>query len=506
MYRKRIAVLPLLIFFLLLIKEINSQSIIGLQSNYAGSNSVSLNPALLSSSHLYFDIGLANLGLMLSNDYAYIESKDIIKALTSDNYEMPEYIINGRESPFYIYGYGEHKPKNLYESLDINLLTMMFGLNAKQTLGFSLNSRLYSSADNIPWEIPEMLTFMPIDSIYFGNYKSGNTRIASMQWNEASVSFATLLNERAYSRIDIGVSLKYLMGYYAAVMNIDDLDYDVYNVDTANINHSVSNVAYSLPINYDIPFTQGIDVFDNSISRGSGMSLDFGFTYTKKKTFSRISKKYLSTCLIPQITYKWRFGASIMDLGFIKFKKNAIDNSFVSQDPLLFSSVSMDDIGSFEELNNYMSSLYYNGDEKASVTDNKFVMGLPTTLRLHFDYNIRNDFYVSAAFVQPIRLFKYSVKAVSQILIEPRYESRYFEFSLPLSLRDYHYVSIGALIRVGFLSIGTYNIANYMGIGKTNGLDLFVSVKFNLEKGVCVGNSYDACWSSSFGAKKRNRR
>lgn len=506
MYRKRIAVLPLLIFFLLLIKEANSQSIIGLQSNYAGSNSVSLNPALLSSSHLYFDIGLANLGLLLSNDYAYIESKDIINALTSDNYEMPEYIINGRESPFYIYGYGEHKPKNLYESLDINLLTMMFGLNAKQTLGFSLNSRLYSSADNIPWEIPEMLTFTPVDSSYYGNYNSKNARIASMQWNEASVSFATLLNERAYSRIDIGVSLKYLMGYYAAVMNIDDLDYDVYNVDTANINHSVSNVAYSLPINYDIPFTQGIDVFDNSISRGSGMSLDFGFTYTKKKTFSRISKKYLSTCLIPQITYKWRFGASIMDLGFIKFKKNAIDNSFVSQDPLLFSSVSMDDIGSFEELNNYMSSLYYNGDEKASVTDNKFVMGLPTTLRLHFDYNIRNDFYVSAAFVQPIRLFKNSVKAIPQILIEPRYESRYFEFSLPLSLRDYHYVSIGALIRVGFLSIGTYNIANYIGIGKTNGLDLFVSVKFNLEKGVCVGNSYDACWSSSFGAKKRNRR
>ena len=62
------------LFFILLFfvsKILFSQSLIGTQSSYAGSNSMSMNPASMTTSDVYFDFSLVNLGLSFYNNYAY---------------------------------------------------------------------------------------------------------------------------------------------------------------------------------------------------------------------------------------------------------------------------------------------------------------------------------------------------------------------------------------------------------------------------------------------------
>lgn len=509
---KKIIRVILFLFFSFNVQLSNSQILIGLQSNYSGSRSLSLNPALLSTSHLYFDVALANVGLMAFNDYAYMKSNDITRAVFSKQHSIPEYTVYGLSSPFYVYDMKEHKSRNLYESLDINLISLMYNFNGRQSVGFSLNSRIYSNADNVSWEIPLLMTYgvndfsllmsSGVDSVYQDNFESENIRITSLEWNEALFSYTSTLFERYFSRLDFGVSLKYLMGYSAAAMNVNKLNYNFLNDSVVQVNHLDGDVLYSLPIHYDASFSNNGNIFDKSIIRGNGFAFDLGIAYTHKKSV-RESSKYMSSCLLPKIEYDWRFGVSLMDVGFIKFKKNALNNHFYTDEQILFELSDFDNVESFEELNNYMSAVFNDGDSIASVVDNKFTIGLPTTIRAHFDYNVNDDFYVSAAIVQPISLFKYSVKATPQILLEPRYESSLFEFSLPLSLKDYKFFSVGAFARIGFLTVGTYNIANYLGIGNANGLDIYVSIKFNLDKGHCIGNSYDACWSSDFGNKRR---
>ena len=67
------------LFFIILFfisKILSSQSLIGTQSNYAGSNSLSMNPASMTTSDVYFDFSLVNLGLSFYNNYAYIKAND----------------------------------------------------------------------------------------------------------------------------------------------------------------------------------------------------------------------------------------------------------------------------------------------------------------------------------------------------------------------------------------------------------------------------------------------
>ena len=89
-------------------------------------------------------------------------------------------------------------------------------------------------------------------------------------------------------------------------------------------------------------------------------------------------------------------------------------------------------------------------------------------------------------------------------MVEPRYETEYFEFSVPLTLYDYRFLNLGASVRIGYVTIGTQNIASYFGIGNVKGLDVYVSLKFNLVKGGCY-DRFGACWSSNFGNKKYRR-
>lgn len=489
-------------------KSLNSQIIIGAQNNYSGSKSLSLNPALMSSSHLYFDVAIANVGLVLTNDYAYMRSVDLKNVLFSNNHDLPTYDLLGKQSPYLIYDLEECKSRNLYQSLDINHINVMYNFNGKLSIAFSLNSRIYSSIDNLSWEIPPLF-HLGVNKLIntnlmseYENFESKDTWISTLEWNEVAFSFATTCAESELSRIDLGVSLKYLMGYSAAAMNVDKIDYSPYNDDSVYVDYVKGDLVYSLPIEYDQDFSKGIEIFDKSLQRGSGIAIDLGFTYTKKKSSDK-QAKFLSSCFRSKINYHWKFGVSIADLGFINFNKNAVNGHYYkdyNEGRVLFDKTEFDKFTKFEDISKYLSAVFNNGDSAAYFVDNKFRMGLPTTLRVHFDYNIKSNFYVSAVFLQPLKLFKYSVMASPQIVLEPRYESTYFDFSLPLSLMNNAFFSVGALARIGFITVGTYNIANYLGIGNANGLDLYFSIKINLEKDGC-NKTNDACWSADFGNK-----
>ena len=499
------------IYMLLLISTFSySQTLIGTRSNYSGSNSLSLNPALISTSYLYADFSLFNFGIMAFNDFAYINGSDFRDFLFKKDHIFPTYEVNGYRTNFLLYDNIDKKTNNIYESLDLNLLSLMFSINENQAVGFSFNTRVYTSGTNIPWEIPELCVFRTKDNPeYRGHYQSSEMRTASLEWMEVALSYSRKIHERYLNRVDAGITAKYLIGYSAAVGNINKLDYEILensvdDYDSIVVNKINADIAYSLPINYGESFTsQG--VFDNSMVRGNGVAFDLGFTYTRKKEVTIRNMRRVSGCMCPKTDYLWKAGVSFMDVGFINFKKNALDNSIVNDGGSVFDISSFDHVDSFNDMIEIMSITYY-GDPDASVVGNSFRIGLPTTIRFHFDYNFRKNIYVNATFIQPIRLMEYSVEAAPHIILEPRFESALCDFSIPVSLRDYRFFMVGANLRLGPLTVGTQNLASYLGLGKVNGMDLFVSLKFNFNKGSCDDDKFDACWSADFGNKKKQRR
>lgn len=483
-----------LLFLFLLFNGATAQSFIGSQSNYAGSNALRMNPASMTTSNLYFDVSLFQFGVMAYNDYAYLMSKDVMKmALTLGEY-VPSYDVNGLKKDFLVYDQYGHRSRNLYESLDLNILNMMYDIDGRQAVGFSFNTRVYTNAKNIPWEIPVICINGTDDSTLYDRYQSKGAKVATMEWAEVALSYSNTIYERYNHKFDVGVTAKYLIGYSAAVANVNELDYNIIGDEDVNVNLIDMDVAYALPLNYDEPFTSD-NLFNDDVQRGGGFATDLGFFYTRKSD-SKTLRKSRGNYNISKVDYIWRVGASLMDVGFINFSDNALEHHFFADNNMRFDVDGLNNVKTMNELSSFISANYYNGDSTKSSVGNSFLVGLPTTLRVQFDYNMYRNFFVNATLIQPVRLFKYSVMAAPRVMVEPRYESEYFDFALPVSLYDYEFIHIGASFRLAYLTVGTENIANYLGLGKMRGMDLYVSLKFNLSKASKMANRRDACWTA----------
>ena len=490
----------LFVFCFFCVGDLASQTVIGSQSNYAGSNAVSMNPASLTTSNLYFDVGFMGVGLSIYNDYAYIMGKDVLKtAMTMGDY-IPTYNVDGRNRNYLTYKNPKHRPINLYESFDLGLFNMMFNIGDIQAVGLSLNMRAYTSATKIPWELPEaFLDSIGTTDIYDRDFSSKRSMLSTLEWAELALTYSTTIYERYNHKLDVGMSLKYLIGYSAAVAKVNKLNYEIPEQQSISINEFDFDAAAALPIDYDAPI-ESSNFIDKGLNRGSGLSVDLGFVYTRtqNKVIRRKTRDFHNYDWISfrtRVYYKWRVGFSLMDFGYIRFNNNAIVHHFYADSSMEFDAEGLENIETFNGLLEYVSESYYDGDSEKSLVGRNFVMGLPTTLRAQFDYNLYKSFYVNASIIQPIRLFKYSVMAAPRLMVEPRYESKYFDFALPVTLYKYKFWRLGASMRIGFLTIGTEKIANYLGLGKTNGMDFYMSLKFNLSKSDKAGNRYGACWS-----------
>lgn len=481
--------LVLLLLFLFLHETINSQSFVGTQSNFSGYRSLSMNPSLMTTSNLYFDFSLVGVNVIAYDDYVYLKSSDLLKIAFSKGEYKPHYENKDCLT------YPNHYSKSLYESFDFNVFGVMYDLDGHQSVGMSLNGRAYTSAKDIPYEILEMIEYGKEDPRYHEHFASSNISVATMEWAEIALAYSNTIYERFENKFDVGASLKYLMGYSATVANGNQLDYNVYNADSIVVNSFDANLVYSLPISYEEPLTSN-SIFDNSLIRGYGVACDFGLTYTFKSN-TKILKKVRGVYNKSKVDYIWRAGVSLMDVGFINFKNNAVDNYYHTSTPVIFDVDAMSHLESISHMAGVLSATYYNGDSLKSRVDDRIRVGLPTTLRLQFDYNIYKNYYLNATVIQPVRLFEYSVLAAPRLMMEPRYESEYFDFGLPISLYNYEYLRLGASLRIAFITIGTEKLATYLGIGDANGMDFYVSVKVGLAKSRKMGRNRDACWSAA---------
>lgn len=163
---------------------------------------------------------------------------------------------------------------------------------------------------------------------------------------------------------------------------------------------------------------------------------------------------------------------------------------------MLLDFDSFNDVSSYKSLVETLSMLLYEDDRQSFRSDNYF-LGLPSALSVQFDARLNDNIYVNASWIQPVRFFTHSVMRSLQIVLAPRYESRFIDCALPISLLDYHRILVGLSARFSFVSIGTHNLLNLIGLGDSYGLDLYVSLRYHLLKGRC-NVQHDACWASDF--------
>ncbi|MHC1707450.1 MAG: DUF5723 family protein [Bacteroidales bacterium] len=450
-------------------------------SNNSGSHALMLNPASLSNSRQYLEVNLVSAGLSLNNNYLYLKK---------DEYTFPDLFRKEFQSVDYnmspdkitIYDSYTKEIKQLYLNSRITGPSVILSWQ-RHSFGFTNSFRMVLSAHNFPYHTAkfsyEGVDFQPQQNI---DYHAENFQFTHLSWAETAFTYAYRLYYKGMHYAALGITAKRLMGTTGLFIDGRSADYMAPDDSTLLVYNIDADVGISVPLDRD----NNRLTLANNFFRGKGWGFDIGFIYQRNSKYKFVRKSDLHTSLCGQsfADYDYKIGLSLLGFGSINFTEQTDLWSF-------------DNVGTFWpgiDRTNYktiadaagdLGYRFYN-DSAAALTSDHFRIFLPTALSLQFDYHIISGLYVNSIFIHSVMGKMPWVYRPAQAAVIPRFESRYFDVSVPLSLYDLRYPRIGVSLRLLFLTIGTDRLASYMGWEDFTGLDAYFSIKIPFNKGSCV--------------------
>jgi len=278
-------------------------------------------------------------------------------------------------------------------------------------------------------------------------------------------------------------------------MESNNVDYIVLNDSILNINNLNASTGFALPIDYS-----NSDQFVNDpLFKGRGFGVDLGVVYVKKKRVDKV--RWNKLCGQNFDDYIFRVGVSVLDMGNMTYKHNAQLHRYENDTAYGLNYKELN----FTNVNQTVHELDSIFGGVPSLDGNKIKIGLPTAVSIQADYNIYKNFYASGFWIHPLRFNSHTLRRPAQVAIVPRYESKYFEVNLPISVYEYRYPRVGLSARFWFFTIGTERLGTWLGLANLDGLDIYASIKLGFGKGDCRTRFKNACGNNNYKKTKKGR-
>jgi hypothetical protein len=484
----RFTILLLLALSLLLHPGAAAQEMLGVTlGNYAGINSAQLNPSAMHSSKQYLDVELFGADGFIQNNLLYQDKSDYsFGHFFQGGYQFPTHAEDyGTEvRPFYVYN--NTHPKDMYHQVRIIGPGAMLIWN-RHAFAITTGAREVFSVKNMPYDVANFvylgLNYAPQHNINYNDTRPFSS--AGLAWAEVGVSYAYIIYNKRVDRISVGASVRRLFGVAGTYASVKNINYVVPDDSTLIINNLDAELGVSAPINYSTnQYESG-----NTI-KGGGFGFDVGATYTRltRSTYTSYTRK---PCAARYDDYIFRVGVSLIDIGRIRFKKNAIKYRIDNQ------SSYWTDVDTFNPRNisNFLDTVSYQfyGDPTTAYVGDMMSVWLPSAASVQFDYHYLGPWYINAVLVYGFNLAKNSVTRPAELAITPRYETGWFEASLPVSLYDWNLVRMGLALRFYILTIGTEKLGQFFSFSDFTGMDLYFNLKIPLDKGSCRARGPAGC-------------
>lgn len=443
------SIMVFLCFLLCIQKSLVAQEEIGYStSNYSGIQGLFLNPAKGCDSRMFVDVNLLGLDVFVHNNYVYL-ARDQFYLWKNIQTGFPSLSINNRE------GY-----KRAQIILNVTGPSAHLSVG-KHSIGLITRARSYTSA-----KIDLPLATHIVEGFKYGpqlarRYDLENMYANSLTWFEYGLSYGYIFQQSKYTMMSAGLNLRYLNGLNAIGIEVDKFDYEVRDDSLMEFYNFSGQIKQAIP----------------ALGAGKGVGIDLGFEYKHMKADASryFPNSPRSGC--KKIDYKWKAGASILDIGFIRFNRLASKQDFenISSSWYKYDSTGVTNYGGADSL---IDSRF---NAQGSITKlPAFNAWLPAAVSAQFDYNFENNLYVNATATFGPRLGN-NVRRGSLLAIVPRYERKRFELSLPLSLWNYRYPQIGAQLRLNnMFIIGSDRIMPFVFRSNVYGLDIYFHLKFSL--------------------------
>jgi len=452
---------------LILTSQLFCQEQIGLRtSTYAGMHGAQLNPANSAHYPLQWEVGLFSSSAFFENNFAFITNTSTGHLIKNGANLEAGYDQEARPTSNFFYDFGADTTYNRFANLElkINGPSVLFRPDESQAIGVFFNARFSASTN----KVPGIYNYYYFAEKFVGEPVPLNpAKIASMVWTELGLHYSKSL-ETYNGKISFGANVKYLQGYEAAFADLGKMTYSMsVNSDTINIEGIDFQFGYT---NSNISMVDG-ESFKAKVN-GRGVGIDLGFNYI----VDGYEDKYL-----------YRIGISILDIGVIKFNRNTETHRLDTEMDFELTESLYQSFSSVEEVTTQISNDAL-GTATASFVDNEFKVGLPGAFVLQGDFNIVHGLYASGLWLQGIPLAKRQVQRESLVNITPRYEHKWGEIHLPISMYNYKTINVGMSMRLGFLTVGTDNLGSFIQSKKYTGTDFYVGLKiYSFGSGLSIG-------------------
>ena len=443
--------------------------------NYAGIEGALLNPSSISNSKLKWDVNVLSLDVVFDNNFLFIQ-KGTIPALGFKS------IIQGikHEDKFYTLFDASNPGKRYNLTLSNEILGPSFHMQiAKdQEIGFTLASRSYVNINGFTGHVAQnAFDYLKNRGLWDTDFQDNSTRFNGMNWLEYGLHYARVIYKQGNRELRGGVTLKYLQGVAAAYVKNTNLTYRV--VDTTHLIFTNSNLDYGRT---DYDSYRKINNYGD-LNHGYGFGGDIGFTYVLLRDVvdpAPVHKKWFKRLDPGKSDYVYKLGLSFIDIGSIDFNRmtadyhlQAANADFVDWHKANFTSNI--------QVDQTLSSIFYNGNSTKSLAGTHFRMGLPAAISVQADWNFYNNFFANATIIQGFgHGGRQGVVRPDVYSITPRYETKWFEASIPVSLIYYGNwrPRVGFAVRAGYFFFGGDALGGLLGLHNLEGADFYAGVHF----------------------------
>lgn len=446
--------------------------------NYGGLNNLQINPAGICYQPYKFDVNLFGIEAYINNNNYYTKASNTINLLFGSS--LNNLVLNNTKFKENSTNKGDFilnadiKPSGYaFGGLTINGPSFLIAINKKKALSFSIN---YRNAFNITQlsALTSTILFEGPSSIGVINkrYDFTNSKFSFANWIETGLSYAKVIgnNNRYVQRL--GGSFKVLWGLNAGYIYDNGFNGINTNGQDLVLDNGSFNYAYSGPFN-----TKKSVASDINKLRGAGASIDLGYIIQKKSNNNLIACPDMFRISEETLNYKWKAGVSMLDLGAINFYNSAFSTS-VSNASLNWQNYDTVFSQNLFSIDSTLKNFIGNNRVKSS---NNFWMIMPSAISIQFDYKFNNILFFSSALIQRITPTKVgSLSRMNTFSVAPRFETKSFTFTLPISLIEYKDINFGAAFRYKYLTVGSDRMLETLGFKTIYGANLYVLFKFNI--------------------------
>ncbi|MCF2491973.1 DUF5723 family protein [Dyadobacter chenhuakuii] len=496
--------LPAIALILGLAQAAKAQHLPGVaMGNYAGTNALYHNPAFVADSRYSFYVNVVGTQFYTANNHVRYEAPysflSLVTNTVSDEYRNERGVLQFPRS--YLGEKLNGNQKYLNAGGDARLPSVMFNLfKGKIGVGISTRVRYMLNTSGVTEPLARLISkttqLEELQGPFFDN-QAGRLHLNGM--GEVAFTLGGTVYDNETDFLKVGFTVKRLIGLYNAHAIIDNSSYDIQPDETWENKRQFIRVE-EINMRYGITRDEGFQNIKPSPAwliggapPGSGWGFDLGavyeyrpdinkFSYTEKGERKRDASKN---------KYLYRVAVSLTDIGRVHFKNPA----YVLQQEIHTTNKELryDSFQKLEGSEGIFNAINSSLDGGAPLAPN-FKSVLPTAFQASVDYHVQQRVYVSGLWVQNlIPQSAFGMKAESAISVTPRYEHKWYEISVPLTLMNrYRSPAIGLAGRIGPLWLGTDHLTGLLNIGNPKSFNLYFGISAGLFRR--PPESQNQCW------------